>query len=72
MFCFLSKRPGTSKSMDPNRVEAERLLRIVKKLLHSRDLSSCHDFAILAQEIEHLLECLNQILAVADVLLVAD
>ncbi|CAL8997523.1 unnamed protein product [Prunus brigantina] len=58
--------------MDPNRVEAERLLGIAEKLLHSRDLSSCRDFAILAQETEPLLEGSDQILAVADVLLAAD
>ncbi|KAM1091442.1 hypothetical protein ACFX13_019223 [Malus domestica] len=58
--------------MDPNRVEAERLLGIAEKLLHSRDLSSCRDFAILAQETEPLLEGSDQILAVVDVLLAAD
>ncbi|KAL6281347.1 hypothetical protein ACE6H2_018228 [Prunus campanulata] len=58
--------------MDPNRVEAERLLRIVEKLLHSRDLSNCRNFAILAQEIEQLLDGSDQILAITDVLLAAD
>ncbi|PQQ02357.1 uncharacterized protein Pyn_34916 [Prunus yedoensis var. nudiflora] len=58
--------------MDLNRVEAERLLRIAKKLLHSRDLSSCREFAILAQEIEQLLDGSDQILAVADVLFPSD
>ncbi|PQM35555.1 uncharacterized protein Pyn_18998 [Prunus yedoensis var. nudiflora] len=58
--------------MDPNRVEAERLLRIAEKLLHNRDLSSCRDFAILAQEIEQLLDGSDQILAVADVLFASD
>ncbi|KAM1695413.1 hypothetical protein ACFX11_029971 [Malus domestica] len=58
--------------MDPNRVEAERLLGIAEKLLHSWDLSSCRDFANLAQETEPLLEGSDQILAVAYVLLAAD
>ncbi|KAM1135024.1 hypothetical protein FF1_044051 [Malus domestica] len=58
--------------MDPNRVEAERLLGIAEKLLQSRDLSSCRDFAILAQETEPLLDGSDQILAVVDVLLAAD
>ncbi|PQQ15171.1 uncharacterized protein Pyn_15847 [Prunus yedoensis var. nudiflora] len=58
--------------MDPNRVEAERLLRIAEKLLHSRDLSSCRNFAVLAQEIEQLLDGSDQILAITDVLLAAD
>ncbi|KAL6296186.1 hypothetical protein ACE6H2_004328 [Prunus campanulata] len=58
--------------MDPNIVEAERLLRIAKKLLHSQDLSSCRDFGILAQEIEQLLDGSDQILAVADVLFASD
>ncbi|XP_050128175.1 uncharacterized protein LOC126604892 [Malus sylvestris] len=69
--CF-SQNSEARESMDPNRVEAERLLGIAEKLLHSRDLSSCRDFAILAQETEPLLEGSDQILAVADVLLAAD
>ncbi|BFG35434.1 hypothetical protein CerSpe_217080 [Prunus speciosa] len=58
--------------MDPNRVEAESLLDIAEKLLHSRDLSSCRDFAILAQEIKQLLDGSDQILAIADVLFASD
>ncbi|KAJ4845938.1 hypothetical protein Tsubulata_008425 [Turnera subulata] len=52
-----------------NRAEAERLIGIAEKLLHSRDLSGTRDFAILAQETEPLLEGSDQILAIADVLL---
>ncbi|KAK6938071.1 DnaJ domain [Dillenia turbinata] len=55
-----------------NRAEAERLLGIAEKLLHSRDLNSSREFAVLAQETEPLLEGPEQILAVIDVLLAAD
>uniref|UniRef100_A0A2P2JYL0 Uncharacterized protein MANES_02G145200 n=1 Tax=Rhizophora mucronata TaxID=61149 RepID=A0A2P2JYL0_RHIMU len=52
-----------------NRAEADRLLGIAEKLLHSRDFNGTRDFAILAQETEPLLEGSEQILAVAEVLL---
>ncbi|KAK6940244.1 DnaJ domain [Dillenia turbinata] len=55
-----------------NRAEAERLLGIAEKLLHSRDLNNSREFAVLAQETEPLLEGPDQILAVIDVLLAAD
>ena len=56
---------------DLNRAEAERLLEISEKLLQTRDLTGLHDFVILAQEIESLLDGSDQILAVTDVLLAA-
>ncbi|RYQ98661.1 hypothetical protein Ahy_B07g086431 isoform C [Arachis hypogaea] len=54
------------------RAEAERLLGIAEKLLHTRDLNGSREFAILAQETEPLLEGSDQILAIVDVLLAAD
>ncbi|KAF3447241.1 hypothetical protein FNV43_RR12421 [Rhamnella rubrinervis] len=58
--------------MDPNRVEAERLIGIAEKLLQVRDLSGSRDFAVLAQETEPLLDGSDQILAVVDVLLASE
>ncbi|WCJ24733.1 Chaperone DnaJ-domain superfamily protein [Euphorbia peplus] len=58
-----------NENQNPNRAEAERLLGVAEKLLQSRDLNGCRDFAVLAQETEPLLEGSDQILAVADVLL---
>ncbi|KAG8369177.1 hypothetical protein BUALT_Bualt15G0124100 [Buddleja alternifolia] len=55
-----------------SRAEAERLLGIAEKLLRNKDFSGCRDFAILAQETEPLLEGSDQILAVAEVLLVSE
>ncbi|KAJ0087010.1 hypothetical protein Patl1_08650 [Pistacia atlantica] len=55
-----------------NRAEAERLLGVAEKLLSQGDFNGSKEFAILAQETEPLLEGSDQILAVADVLLVAD
>ncbi|KAL1344709.1 hypothetical protein HN51_018567 [Arachis hypogaea] len=57
---------------DNNKEEAERLIGIAEKLLQNRDLNGAKDFAILAQETEPLLETSDQILAIADVLLVSD
>ncbi|RYR50025.1 hypothetical protein Ahy_A07g036573 isoform E [Arachis hypogaea] len=54
------------------RAEAERLLGIAEKLLHTRDLNGSREFAILAQETEPLLEGSDQILAIVEVLLAAD
>ena len=58
--------------LNPNRIEAERLLGIAEKLLQSRDLNGSREFAVLAQETEPLLEGSDQILAVIDVLLAAE
>lgn len=58
--------------MDPNKVEAERLLGIADKLLQVRDLNGSRDFAVLAQETEPLLDGSDQILAVVDVLLASE
>ena len=55
-----------------NRAEAERLLGVAEKLLHTRDFNGSKDFAILAQETEPLLDGTDQILAVADVLTAAE
>ncbi|KAK1396001.1 DnaJ isogeny subfamily B member 12 [Heracleum sosnowskyi] len=55
-----------------SRGEAERLLGISEKFLTTRDLSSCRDFALLAQETAPLLDGSDQILAVVDVLLAAE
>ncbi|KAK1441439.1 hypothetical protein QVD17_07328 [Tagetes erecta] len=55
-----------------SRAEAERLLGIAEKLLQSKDLNGCRDFALLAQETEPLLEGSDQILAVVDVLIAAE
>lgn len=55
-----------------SRAEAERLLGIAEKLLQTKDLNGCRDFALLAQETEPLLEGSDQILAVVDVLIAAD
>ncbi|XP_071728758.1 uncharacterized protein [Rutidosis leptorrhynchoides] len=55
-----------------SRAEAERLLGIAEKLLHSKDLNGCRDFALLAQETEPLLDGSDQILAVVDVLIASD
>ncbi|XP_010520753.1 PREDICTED: uncharacterized protein LOC104799801 [Tarenaya hassleriana] len=57
---------------NPNRAEAERLLGIAEKLLESHDLNGSKEFAILAQELEPLLDGSDQILAVVDVLLAAE
>ncbi|KAK9070296.1 hypothetical protein SSX86_010696 [Deinandra increscens subsp. villosa] len=55
-----------------SRAEAERLLGIAEKLLQSKDLNGCRDFALLAQETEPLLDGCDQILAVVDVLIAAE
>ncbi|CBI19261.3 unnamed protein product, partial [Vitis vinifera] len=55
-----------------NRAEAERLLGVAEKLLHTRDFNGSKDFAILAQETEPLLDGTDQILAVADVLIASE
>lgn len=55
-----------------SRAEAERLLGISEKFLTTRDLSSCREFAVLAQETAPLLDRSDQILAITDVLLAAD
>ncbi|KAI5655015.1 hypothetical protein M9H77_32202 [Catharanthus roseus] len=55
-----------------SRAEAERLLGIAEKLLRNKDLTSCREFAHLAQETEPLLDGSDQILAVAEVLLAAE
>ncbi|XP_027330948.1 uncharacterized protein LOC113846655 [Abrus precatorius] len=60
------------KMQSGTRAEAERLLGIAEKLLHTRDLMGSREFAVLAQETEPLLEGSDQILAIVDVLLAAD
>ncbi|KAD6796403.1 hypothetical protein R6Q59_019808 [Mikania micrantha] len=55
-----------------SRAEAERLLGIAEKLLQSKDLNGCRDFALLAQETEPLLDGSDQILAVVDVLIAGE
>ncbi|KAK9743399.1 hypothetical protein RND81_03G236400 [Saponaria officinalis] len=55
-----------------NRAEAERLLSISSKLLHSRDLAGAREFALLAQETDPLLPESDQILAITDVLLASE
>lgn len=55
-----------------SKAEAERLLGVAEKLLRSKDLTSCKEFAAIAQETEPLLDGSDQILAVVDVLLAAE
>lgn len=55
-----------------SKAEAERLLGVAEKLLRNKDLASCKEFAVLAQETEPLLDGSDQILAVADVLIAAE
>ncbi|KAL8131060.1 hypothetical protein AgCh_007116 [Apium graveolens] len=54
------------------RAEAERLLTIAAKFLQTKDLTSAHDFAALAQETAPLLDGSDQIIAISDVLLAAE
>ncbi|OVA01780.1 DnaJ domain [Macleaya cordata] len=54
------------------RAEAERWLEIAGKLLMARDLVGSKKFAVRAQESDPLLDGVDQILAVADVLLAAE
>lgn len=62
--------PSSGTSID--RVEAERLLGISAKFLETRDLNGAREFALLAQDREPLLDGSDQILAIIDVLTVAD
>ncbi|XP_074369750.1 uncharacterized protein LOC141711244 [Apium graveolens] len=54
------------------RAEGERLLTIAAKFLQTKDLTSAHDFAALAQETAPLLDGSDQIIAISDVLLAAE
>ncbi|XP_010254516.1 PREDICTED: uncharacterized protein LOC104595481 [Nelumbo nucifera] len=55
-----------------NRAEAQRCLGIAEKLLTARDLIGSRRFATQAQESDPFLDGIDQILAVADVLLAAE
>ncbi|KAK9713166.1 hypothetical protein RND81_06G008300 [Saponaria officinalis] len=61
-----SHHPNHPPHTSGSRAEAERLLGVVKKLLHSRE------FALLARESDPFLNGSDQFLAISDVLLASD
>nr|DAD22099.1 TPA_asm: hypothetical protein HUJ06_023562 [Nelumbo nucifera] len=55
-----------------NRAEAQRCIEIAEKLLTARDLIGSKKFAVRAQGVDPLLDGIDQILAIADVLLASE
>lgn len=67
-----SSNKSYTEEMNKNKAEADQLLEIGEELLQKRDLKGSREMAVLAQEIDPLLEGSDQIIAIVDVLEAAE